>query len=108
VTWGIVAGIAGALGALCVIFAVTNAGAGGALYVAPLVFAGAPIVNTFATLYYFHPVKTSPDWKFFAGIALAAVGAAMVMIFKPADEVHAAPKAATAATAPAEAGAAAH
>lgn len=108
VTWGIIAGLAGALGALCVIFAVTNAGAGGAIYVAPLVFAGAPIVNTFATLYYFAPAKTAPDWRFLTGIALAAVGAAMVMIFKPVDAAHAAPSAAPAAVAPAEAGAAAH
>jgi hypothetical protein len=93
---------------LCVIFAVTNAGAGGAIYVAPLVFAGAPIVNTFATLYYFAPAKTAPDWRFLTGIALAAVGAAMVMIFKPADTAHAAPSPSTAAVAPAEAGAAAH
>ncbi len=104
VTWGIIAGLAGAVGALCVIFAVTNAGRGGAIYVAPLVFAGAPIVNTFATLYYFAPTKTAPDWRFLSGIALAAVGAAMVMIFKPVDEAHAAP-APSAAVAPAQAGA---
>jgi hypothetical protein len=102
--WGIVAGLAGAVGALCVIFAATKAGPGGAIYVAPLVFAGAPIINTFATLYYFAPTKTAPDWRFLTGIALAAVGAAMVMIFKPVDEAHAAPAAATAAVvAPAEA-----
>jgi hypothetical protein len=108
VFWGLIAGLAGAIGALCVIFAVTNAGAGGAIYVAPLVFAGAPIVNTFATLYYFAPAKTAPDWRFLTGIGLAAVGAAMVMIFKPAAEAHAAPSAPSAAVAPAEAGAAAH
>ena len=87
VTWGVVAGALGAAGALCVIFAVTAAkGSIGPLYVAPLVFAGAPIVNTLATLLYFHPVKTLPDWKFFAGLALAAIGAVMVMLFKPADK----------------------
>ena len=78
--------IAGAVGALCVIFAVTNAGKGGAIYVAPLVFAGAPIINTIATITYFHPVKTLPDWRFFLGLLLAAVGAAMVMIYKPLDQ----------------------
>jgi hypothetical protein len=57
--------------------------------VAPLVFAGAPIINTFATIYYFHPVKTLPDWKFFLGLAFAVVGAAMVMLFKPVDDAHA-------------------
>ena len=86
VVWGIGAGVAGAVGALCVIFAVTTAGKGGALYVAPLVFAGAPIVNTIATILYFHPVRTLPDWRFFLGLVLAALGAAMVMIYKPVDK----------------------
>jgi hypothetical protein len=86
IAWGIGAGVAGALGALFVIFAATNAGAGGVIYVAPLVFAGAPIINTFATIYYFHPVGKLPDWKFFLGIAFAVVGAAMVMLFKPSDD----------------------
>lgn len=84
--WGLAAGIAGAIGALCVIFAVTNAGKGGAIYVAPLVFAGAPIINTIATITYFHPVKTLPDWRFFLGLVLAACGAAMVMLFNPVDK----------------------
>lgn len=97
VTWGIGAGVAGALGALCVIFAAKAAG--GPLYVAPLVFAGAPIINTFATLLYFHPVKTAPDWKFFLGLVMAAAGMVMVMIFKPVDAPHATPPAAAAAPA---------
>jgi hypothetical protein len=88
--WGLWAGTMGAIGALCVIFAVTAAGkAWGPLVVPPLVFAFAPIVNTIATLLYFHPVKTMPDWRFFAGLVLAIAGAAMVMIFKPTDaKVH--------------------
>lgn len=85
-TWGILAGTAGAIGALCVIFAVTTAGQGGAIYVAPLVFAGAPIVNTIATITYFHPVKTLPSWQFFAGLIMAAAGAALVMLYKPVDK----------------------
>ncbi len=85
IRWGLFAGTMGAIGALCVIFAVVNAGRGGAIYVAPLVFAGAPIMNTIATLLYFHPAKTLPDWRFFAGLLLAIAGASMVMIFKPND-----------------------
>ena len=86
VTWGVFAGALGAAGALCVIFAVTaSKGSIGPLYVAPLVFAGAPIVNTIATLLYFHPVKTLPDWRFFLGLAMAAAGAVMVMLFKPTE-----------------------
>lgn len=86
VKWGVLAGCFGAAGALCVIFAVTKAGRPwGPLYVAPLVFAGAPIINTLATLLYFHPVKTLPDWRFFLGLVMAAAGAVMVMVFKPQD-----------------------
>lgn len=92
-SWGLFAGVLGAAGALCVIFAVTAAGKGGALYVAPLVFAGAPIINTIATILYFHPVKTLPDWRFFLGLVLAAAGAAMVMLFKPVDAPHTPPAA---------------
>lgn len=106
--WGLLAGTLGAAGALCVIFAVTSAGKGGALYVAPLVFAGAPIINTIATILYFHPVKTMPDWRFFMGLVFAGLGAAMVMIFKPVDAPAAAhPTANPAVVTPAE-GAAGH
>lgn len=98
--WGLAAGAAGAIGALCVIFAAKNAGAEGLLYVAPLVFAGAPIINTIATIMYFHPVKTAPDWRFFSGLVLAAAGAAMVMIYKPVDKK---PHAAVPVVAPADA-----
>jgi hypothetical protein len=86
VRWGLWAGTMGAAGALCVIFAVTAAGKEwGPLVVPPLVFAFAPIVNTIATLLYFHPVKTLPDWRFFAGLLMAIAGAAMVMVYKPTD-----------------------
>ncbi|MDA1165519.1 MAG: hypothetical protein O3B13_20675 [Planctomycetota bacterium] len=95
VSWGVAAGIAGAAGALCVIFAATNAGKGGALYVAPLVFAGAPIINTIVTMTIFHPAKKMPEIPFFLGLLLAACGAALVMIYKPApDTPHPAPAAA--------------
>jgi hypothetical protein len=88
--WGLAAGIVGAMGALCVIFATTKAGPGAAIFVAPLVFGGAPIINTLATIYYFHPTKTAPDWRFFAGLALAVAGASLVLIYKPVDKPHAA------------------
>ena len=97
VSFGIAAGIAGAAGALCVIFAATKAGPGGALYVAPLVFAGAPIINTIVTMTIFHPVKKLPELPFFLGLLLAAVGAALVMIYKPKPEVPAKAPAATTA-----------
>lgn len=83
---GLAGGILGAAGALCIIFAVANGG--NPLYVAPLVFAGAPIINTIATITYFNPAKTLPDWRFFMGLLMAAIGAALVMIFKPATPPH--------------------
>ena len=86
--WGLAAGMAGAMGALCVIFAATKAGPGAAIFVAPLVFGGAPIINTLATIYFFHPTKTLPDWRFFAGLILAVVGASLVLIYKPIDKPH--------------------
>lgn len=86
IKWGLWAGTMGAVGALSVIFAVTAAGREwGPLVVPPLVFAFAPIVNTIATLLYFHPAKTAPDWRFFLGLLMAIGGAAMVMIYKPTD-----------------------
>lgn len=98
--WGIAAGTAGAIGALCVIFAVTIAGKGGALYVAPLVFAGAPIINTIATITYFHPVKKMPHPMFFAGLVMAALGATLVMLYKPTNAPPVKPDASHAATQP--------
>ncbi len=102
--WGLAAGISGAVGALCVIFAVTIAGKGGALYVAPLVFAGAPIINTLATVYFFSPSENKPSPLFFLGLVLAASGAVMVMLFKPKPSAAAhAPPAATAGETPGDA-----
>ena len=83
VMWGIAAGTAGAIGALGIIFATNAGGKNAAIYVAPLVFTGAPIINTIATMTYFHPVKTMPDWRFFLGLVLAAAGMSMVMLFRP-------------------------
>jgi hypothetical protein len=100
--WGIAAGTAGAIGALCVIFAVKAAGPGAAIYVAPLVFAGAPIINTIASMTVFaHGKKTgTPNAMFFLGLLMAAGGAALVMLNKPKP---AAPAPTPAATSPAEA-----
>lgn len=81
--WGIAAGTAGAIGALGIIFATNAGGKNAAIYVAPLVFTGAPIINTIATMTYFHPVKTMPDWRFFLGLLLAVGGMSMVLLFRP-------------------------
>ena len=88
--WGLLAGIAGAVGALCVIFATRDAVSTlgptvGPLIVAPLVFAGAPIINTIASITIFaHGKKTEmPGMWFYLGLLLAAGGMVMVMVNKP-------------------------
>ena len=80
VTISTVAGILGAMGALCVIFALWAGGK--PLYVAPLVFAGAPIMNVIVSMIW-HKPATAPAWPFYAGILMAAAGAALVLRFKP-------------------------
>lgn len=91
-----IAGILGAAGALCIVFAVGAArrtmGANGAAMVAPLVFCFAPIVNVLISMMIEPPDKARPISPFFfVGIVLAAVGAGMVLYFKPAAAAHAAP-----------------
>lgn len=96
--WGLAAGIAGAAGALCVIFAAKAAGPGAALFVAPLVFAGAPIINTIASMTVFSHGRTeAPSPLFYLGLLMAAGGAAMVMLNKPgpAKAVEPAPQVST-------------
>lgn len=94
-----VAGILGAAGALCIVFAVGGArkalGANGAIVVAPLVFCFAPIVNVLVSLV-IEPPANKPSPLFFVGIVLAALGAGLVLYFKPAP----APPARAAAKAP--------
>ncbi len=103
---GLFGGTLGAAGALCIIFAVTLGGKDATLYVPPLVFAGAPIINTIATILYFNPAKKLPDWPFFLGLVMAACGAALVMVFKPVSTPHgAAPGAPAANVSPANPGA---
>lgn len=74
------AGILGAIGALGIVFALKNQGK--PIYVAPLVFAGAPIINTFISMIWSKPTKP-PSLLFYTGILLAGVGAALVLRFKP-------------------------
>lgn len=88
-TWGLLAGISGAAGALCVIFATKEAvgllgPATGPLIVAPLVFAGAPIINTIASMTIFaHGKLERPSVSFYIGLGVAAAGMALVMVNKP-------------------------
>lgn len=75
------AGLLGALGALCVIFALKTGGK--PLYVAPLVFAGAPVVNVLVSMGWDKP-KSPPGALFYVGVVLAATGVGMVLRYRPA------------------------
>lgn len=76
----IAGGTLGAAGAVCIIFAFKSGGL--PTYVMPLVFAGAPLVNVIFSMW-LHPPKTSPNPLLYLGFVLAAVGAGMVLYFKP-------------------------
>lgn len=80
VTMATFAGVLGAAGALFVILALKTGGS--PLYVAPLVFAGAPIVNALVSMTW-HKPKAPPEPLFWVGMLLAAAGAALVLRFKP-------------------------
>ena len=75
------AGALGAAGAACIIWAFKAGGL--PVYVMPLVFAGAPIVNVIVTMM-IHPLKSAIHPLLYAGFLLAAIGAGMVLYFRPA------------------------
>src|SRR5687767_7820513 len=74
------AGVLGALGAVCIIWAFRHGGL--PTYVMPLVFAGAPIVNVLVSMA-IHPPKTSPSPLLYLGFLMAAFGVWLVLRFKP-------------------------
>lgn len=101
------AGVAGAVGAICVIFAskaaVDAAKAGGAMspqeiakyriYIAPLIFALAPMINTLVSLVWhpkpgnpWHFAFEMPGWKLPLGILLVAAGTFLVLFSKEEAE----------------------
>ncbi len=80
IVWSLAAGAAGAVGALGVILAMKFRG--DPLYVMPLVFGGAPVVNTFLTMYWSKTFRQiSP--VFISGLILVIVGAVTVLVFRP-------------------------
>lgn len=74
-------GALGALGAVCIIWAFRTGGL--PTHVMPLVFGGAPLVNVLFSMW-LHPPKVAPNPLLYAGFLLVAVGASMVLYFKPA------------------------
>ena len=90
VRWGLGAGACGALGALGIITALTNGGS--PVYVMPIVFGCAPVVNTFVSIWMGKLFdKMTPG--FYLGIILVALGAAGVFAFKPQADSAPAPSA---------------
>jgi hypothetical protein len=99
------AGVAGAVGAICVIFASKTATQAAVeaklnpatfrLYIAPLIFGLAPVINTLVSLIW-HPQKGEPfhfgfdmpGWKLWLGIILVGAGAALVLFGKEEAEAH--------------------
>jgi hypothetical protein len=75
-----VAGALGAIGAACIIWAFRSGGL--PIYVMPLVFGGAPIVNVLVTMA-IHPPKSVIHPMLYVGFALASIGAAIVLYFRP-------------------------
>ena len=85
------AGAAGALGALGVIFASATAKPGDRIYIAPLIFTLAPLLNTVVSLFW-HPTPSNPvhfglpeswpSWKLFVGVVLVGIGAGLVLLSK--------------------------
>jgi hypothetical protein len=106
ITFSSLAGVMGAIGAIAVIFASNAAvqqakaegltGAGLAtyrIYIAPLIFCLAPLINTLLSLVWhpepgdpFHFGFTVPSWQLPLGILLVAIGTFLVLYSKESAE----------------------
>ncbi len=78
--WSLAAGAAGAIGALGVIMAFNFGGK--PVYVMPLIFGGAPVVNTLLSAIKSGTLGDIPS-LFYAGLILVIAGAAIVLVFAP-------------------------
>jgi hypothetical protein len=94
-TFATLAGAAGAFGALGVIFATAAADPKDRIYIAPLIFTLAPLLNTVVSLFWHpttdHPLhfalpEQMPGWKLFVGIVLVGAGAGLVLLSKEEAE----------------------
>jgi hypothetical protein len=96
VLWSFLAGVVTSVGAMCLILALTNKG--NPIYVMPLVFGGAPVVNTLLTMWMSKTHREASPW-FYAGLIVVIAGAATVLVTKPRSvppaPVAAAPETAT-------------
>lgn len=95
-SWSLLAGVSGSVGAFCVLLAF--GAKGHPAVVMSIVFAGAPIVNALVALS-IHPPPGgfgALRWQFMVGILLAALGGTLVTLYKPGPRPGGAPPAAEA------------
>jgi drug/metabolite transporter (DMT)-like permease len=81
--WSLIAGIAGAVGAFCVLLAFGAKGT--PAVVMSIVFAGAPVINAVVAIAQHPPAGgvSSIKPQFYIGIVLAALGGCLVTYYKP-------------------------
>lgn len=92
--WSLLGGATGAVGALGVIMAFTFGGK--PIYVMPLIFGCAPVINTFVVLAGKNIGEVSP--LFYAGLILVIAGAVTVLVFSPKAALHPPAKSAAASS----------
>lgn len=82
-SWSLIAGVAGAIGAFGVLLAFGAKGS--PAVVMAIVFAGAPVVNAVVSLGLHPPAGGwgGIRWQFIAGILFAAVGGTLVTLYRP-------------------------
>ena len=78
--FGLMAGSLGAVGAICVIYSMKSGGS--PLYVMPIIFGCAPLVNVLVSSIA-HPPQNPINPIFWLGVLVLASGAGMVLYFQP-------------------------
>ena len=78
--WSFFAGSIGAIGALGIILAFIFGGS--PVYIMPLVFGFAPVINTIVTMLMSRTIREAST-VFYLGVLIVAIGGAGVMVFKP-------------------------
>ena len=78
--FGLLAGSLGAIGAICVIYSMKSGGS--PLYVMPIIFGCAPLVNVIVSSVA-HPREKAINPVFWLGVLVLASGAGMVLYFQP-------------------------
>ena len=81
--WSFLAGVFTAIGALGVILAMTSGGS--PIYVMPLIFGGAPVVNTIVSMLMAKSFREAGP-MFYAGLVLVILGAVAVLVWSPAAQ----------------------